>query len=273
MNRLARRMSRRGVFFGASFAAFVAVGCRGQANPARPAPPPSATLAPSTPTMPATATVLPPTPTPALPTDTAVPATNTSVPTVATRSVSAPSDVTGPLALPTATTGPQSAGAPTSKFFIPSAVALLVSVSPTPTHKGVANSNVDQVQYVRDVATDLQVMAKSLQDMIGLVDYIQHHSSLSTADQTMILQRFTQDDKAIQGAYAREEARDYPPNLKDVDDNYAETIRYASRFADTFLKIMQTGNETYLSELQSDASKFQFFAKQLQTVVEAHQHG
>ncbi len=170
--------------------------------------------------------------------------------------------VTTPTTAPIASTNAPTSGKK-SKFLIPSAAKIVPAPLPTAVRKGVASPNVNPEQYAKEILADLQIMSDSLSNIGKVIDSIENAGELSEADQAKVLAAFQKEADAIRAAYNREVARDYPPQLKEIDDYYVESIRYASRTVDTVLKLLQTGDESLLSELETNLNKFQFFVNEL----------
>jgi hypothetical protein len=131
--------------------------------------------------------------------------------------------------------------------------------TPAPTRKGVADPNVDSDQYATEVATDLVAMAESLGRIQTMLEGIEQE----TISDEEVVRGVEQEAKILNDIYARQIARDYPPELKPIDDLFAESTRYASRMMNSFVELLRTGDEQHLTEVEQHAEKFLFFFNEL----------
>ena len=272
-------------------AASVACGAMPQATPAPVVVVVTATAAPVSPTVPASAPASPTNPPLATSAPTQASASPTAGATISTSeglrsaptaapSVPASSSSTSeglkprPTATPAAapTQKPQPASPtekpqPTTSDGKPSLAAeaakLRAQPTPVPARKGQPNPNVSPEAYVTEIANDANTMSQSLTKLSQLFDAVEQTDSLSDEEASQVVAVFQKEANAVREVYAREVARDYPPELKEIDDYYVETVRYASRFVDLFLQLMQSGDESLAPQLVESQGKFEFFGNEL----------
>ena len=211
--------------------------------------------------------------------------TSAPQPTTAPAAVSTPSTASGgsgglkPVeptrpasAVPAAATTP-APGAPApkqgsvgrSRFLIPSlAQAAPPTPTPVPARKGVANANVDPEQYANEVVADLMLMA----DAVGQLGELFEQVDAGEIEEQEVVTILQEQSNVLGAVYQRQVARDYPPALKQIDDYYAETTRYASFTADSLLNLFKTGDEKYVAEVEQNIQKFEFFLGELVKLVE-----
>jgi hypothetical protein len=265
---------------GLSLAALLLVGCAGSAAP---------TAAPAT--APAsTATAAPAIPSPTLAAPTATTSASTSKPgesllstvTTVTPTAAAVGESLKPA---TATPGLKPAATPpvqgrdslkpveTPKPVQPTAApagntggkikpVTRLQTQPTPAapaRKGVANANVDPQKYLTELVADLQQLADAVTGLGEITNA--YESGQATEDQ--VVAGFQKQAGVVRAVYQREVQRDYPPQLKEIDDYFVESLRSASRMVDSLVMALQTGDQKYVTEAEGHAQKFEFFANEL----------
>jgi hypothetical protein len=135
-----------------------------------------------------------------------------------------------------------------------------LQVSPTAaaTRKGQPNPKVDPQQYAMDLVTDLQTLADAMDELGTVMD------AWENGDAT--------DDEVVTGVqsaaatmnelYVREVQRDYPPQLKEIDDYYVETLRAGDRMFQLIVKLVQTGDASLNPQIEKAAKDFQYYGSE-----------
>jgi hypothetical protein len=137
-----------------------------------------------------------------------------------------------------------------------------LQVQPTPVppaRKGVANANVDPMKYAQEMVTDLEQLAGAVQ---ALGDFANAYEEGSIAEDELVA-GFNKQAGIVRAVYQREVQRDYPPQLKEIDDYFVESLRSASKMVDSLVMALQTGDQKYVTEAEGHAQKFEFFANEL----------
>jgi len=136
-----------------------------------------------------------------------------------------------------------------------------LQVQPTPTvsRKGVANPKVDPQQYLMEMAGDLQKLADAVSEAGETVNAYEE----GDASEDEVVANFTKAQTTVRDLYVREVQRDYPPQLKEIDDYYVESMRSATGLMDALVMALQTGDMKYLDEASQHADKFQYFLNEL----------
>jgi hypothetical protein len=137
-----------------------------------------------------------------------------------------------------------------------------LQVQPTPAapaRKGVANSGVDPQKYLTELVTDLQQLADAVNGLGEIMNA--YEGGQATEDQ--VVAGFQKQADIVRAVYQREVQRDYPPQLKEIDDYFVESLRSASKMVDSLVVALQTGDEKYVTEAEGHAQKFEYFANEL----------
>ena len=294
--------NRSGLIRAISLAAVLAVAATACNPPATPTPAPTATTAAQAqPTLPPPAPTLAPEPsvTPIPPTPSAVPSVAlppapTSTPAVTpTITIAVGTPIGGqppdrlkpvdtlPTARPQATAGPRETPKPEPTFSNPRATGtatgpqatpkpagtagavrpitkLQVKATPTVSRKGQANAKVDPQKYAAELLADLQLLATAMDELSTLMD--DWESGDVSEDE--VVAGIQQAAAVMNDVYLREVQRDYPPQLKEVDDYYVETLRAGDRMFQGIVKYIQTADPKLLPEIQKAAKDFQYFGSE-----------
>lgn len=170
---------------------------------------------------------------------------------------------TAPAAQATAAGGAKPAsGGPTppkSRYLVEALSKVEPTPVPAPTRKGKADPSVPVDVYATELVTDLVALGESM----GRIEEIIKAVEADTLSDAEIVARVQKEASILNGVYTRQVARDYPPALKSIDDLFAESTRYASRMMDSFVLLLKTGDEKYLTEVEQHAGKFEFFFNEL----------
>jgi hypothetical protein len=160
---------------------------------------------------------------------------------------------------PTATrTGPQPTAKPGVTPTVKPITKLQVSPTPVVTRKGQPNANVDPQKYVNDLLVDLQALAGAMDDLNTTMDAWQS----GDATEEEVVSGVQSAAQTMNQIYVREVQRDYPPQLKEIDDYYVETLRAGDRMFQLIVKMMQTGDTSLTPQIQKAAQDFQFYGQE-----------
>ena len=136
---------------------------------------------------------------------------------------------------------------------------LQIPPTPVPARKGVANPDVDPMRYAEEMITDLQQLAGAVM-LLGELATAYEAGELSEDD---LVVGFTEQSAIVRAVYQREVQRDFPPQLKEIDDYYVESLRSASKMTDSLVLALQTGDMKHMAEAEHHAQQFEFFFNEL----------